>query len=212
MKPACLAALLALTLASIGLAAPKAPAVPTLPGVDDFTAARMAYAAQPDFNPYWNIEPDREAVMEAVKNKDYPKAIELSKPWLAKVPVDAEVHYLRAHLLKRAGDIAGSMHHFHCYYGLLSSITATGDGKTLKTAYKVISVSEEYYLLSDIEAELIDQALETPCDRMHVKLADGTETTLYFDVSISLAATTRQLNPDKQPAKTATPKDKPKKR
>lgn len=201
MKSASLAALLVLTLASISHAEPKAapaPKVPAFPSADDYTALRMAFAAQPDFSPFWKMDSEREAVFAAAQSKDFPKATALAKTWLEKVPVDAEVHYLRAHFLKKAGDIAGSMHHFHCFYGLMRSITATGDGKTAKTAWKVISVSEEYALLNEIDAELIDQSLVDSCDKMHVKLSNGTETDLYFDVSISLAATARQFAPDKK--------------
>ncbi|MCF7790118.1 MAG: DUF4919 domain-containing protein [Prosthecobacter sp.] len=199
MKTARIAALLLLTLATFSHAEPKAaPKVPAFPGEDNYTALRMAFAAQPDFSPYWSIDPDRSAVMDAVRNKDFPKAVALAKTWLEKVPVDAEVHYLCGHFLKKTGDIPGSMHHFHCFYGLMRSITSTGDGKTLKTAWKVISVSEEYALLNEIDAELIDQSLVDNCDKMHVKLPNGTETDFYFDVSISLAATTRQFAPDKK--------------
>ena len=204
MKTACIAILLALTFASIGLAATPTPAVPALPTGDEFTALRMAFAAQPDFSPFWTADPEREAILASIKQKDYPKTLALSKPWLAKVPVDADIHLARAQACKRTGDTAGSMYHFHFFYGLLHSIAASGDGKSAKTAFKVISVSEEYYLLDEIRAQLIDQSLVTPCDLMHVKLADGTEATLYFDVSISLAATARQFKP-------GTPKAAPKK-
>lgn len=206
MKSARIVALLVLTFASISHSEPKAapaavakaPKVPAFPSADDYTALRMAYAAQPDFNSYWNMDTERHAVMEAIRSKDFPKATALAKIWLEKVPVDAEVHYLRAHFLKKAGDIAGSMHHFHCFYGLMRSITSTGDGKSPATAWKVISVSEEYALLNEIDAELIDQSLVDSCDKMHIKLPNGTETDLYFDVTISLAGTARQFNPAKK--------------
>ena len=202
MKIASIAALLLLTFASLSQAeqpkAAPAPKVPALPSADEFTALRMAFAAQPDFSPYWNMDTERSAIFAAIKSKDFPKAIALAKPWLEKVPVDAEVHYLCGHFLKKAGDIVGSMYHFHCFYGLMRSITATGDGKSTKTAWKVISVSEEYALLNEIDAELIDQSLVESCDKMHVKLSNGTETDIYFDVSVSLAATARQLAPEKK--------------
>lgn len=204
MKAASIAALIVLTLVSISHAeepkaqAAPAPKVPAFPSVDEVTALRMAYAARPDFDGFWNLDPEREAVMAAIKNKDFPKATSLAKTWLEKFPVDAEVHYLRGHFLKKAGDIAGSMYHFHCFYGLMRSITSSGDGKTAKTAWKVISVSEEYALLNEIDAELIDQSLVDSCDKMHVRLSNGTETDLYFDVSISLAATARQFDPGKK--------------
>lgn len=203
MKTASIAALLLVSISLSHAEEPKAqpapaPKVPAFPSADDFTAMRMAFAAQPDFNPYWNTDPEREAIFTAAQSKDYPKAVALAKTWLQKVPVDAQVHYLRGHFLKKAGDIPGSMYHFHCFYGLMRSITATGDGKSAKTAWKVISVSEEYALLNEIDAELIDQSLVDSCDKMHVRLSDGTETNLYFDVSISLAATARQFAPGKK--------------
>lgn len=199
MKTSCLALLLVLILTSVGHSEPAAaPKVPPFPGAEDYTALRMAYAAQPGFSSFWNVEPERQAVFTAIRSKDYKSALELSKAWLEKVPVDAEVHYLRGHFLKKAGDIPGSMHHFHCFYGLMRSITATGDGKSPKTAWKVISVSEEYALLNEIDAKLIDQSLVDSCDKMHVSLPDGTETDYYFDVSISLAATARAFEPAKK--------------
>lgn len=208
MKNARLASLLVLlfvsTLAGISLGcaeeakAVAGPKIPPFPGADAYTALRMAYAAQPGFSSYWNVEPERQAIFTAIRSKDFPKAIALSKPWLEKVPVDAEVHYLRGHFLKKAGDIPGSMHHFHCFYGLMRSITSTGDGKSPKTAWKVISVSEEYALLNEFDAELIDQSLADSCDKMHVRLPDGTETDYYFDVSISLAGTFGSFTPAKK--------------
>jgi len=202
MKTARLSVLLLLTIICHTQAQTPAPAaapkVPAFPTADDYTALRMAFAAQPGFSPFWNMDTERSAIFTAIRSKDFPKAIALARPWLEKVPVDAEVHYLCGHFLKKTGDIPGSMQHFHCFYGLMRSITSTGDGKSPKTAWKVISVSEEYALLNEIDAELIDQSLIDDCDKMHVKLPNGTETDFYFDVSISLGATARQLAPGKK--------------
>lgn len=176
----------------------KVAAVPGFPGEEDFTALRMAYAAQPGYSPFWKMDEERDAVMKAARAKDYKKAVELAKAWLAKVPVDAEMHYLRGHFLKKTGDVAGSMYHFHCFYGLMRSITAKGDGRTEKTAWKVISVAEEYALLNELDAQVLQQSLVGSCDRMQVKMPDGTERTFYFDVSISLDATAREVDEGKK--------------
>lgn len=168
---------------------------PKLPTGQDFTDFRMAYAARPDFSPLWKGHEDREALFSAYKEKDHQKVADLSKPWLEKVPVDADAHFIRAQALKKLGDWPGFIYHWHCFYGLLQSITASGDGKSKETAFKVISVAEEYYVLDEIGAELIEQTLDIPCDVMNVRLRDGTETTLYFDVSIPLKAMQRELSP-----------------
>ncbi|RYZ71439.1 MAG: DUF4919 domain-containing protein [Proteobacteria bacterium] len=168
-----------------------------LPSGAEFTKIRMAFAAKPDFSPMWKVDDERDVLLEAYKAKDYKKVSELSKPWLEKVPVDADAHLIRAQALKKLGDLAGFSYHFHCFYGLIHSIASSGDGKSPETAFKVISVAEEYYLLDEIGARLIEQNLQHPHDVMRVRLRDGTETTLYFDVSISFEATARELQPKK---------------
>ena len=168
-----------------------------LPSGADFTQLRMDYAAQPDFCPQWKVDDQREAIVEAYKAKDNKKVVELSKSWIEKVPVDADIHFMRAQALKKVGDLEGFSYHWYCFYGLIHSIASSGDGKTPETAFKVISVSEEYYLLNEIGAEVIEQSLDYPCDVMKVLLRDGTEATFYFNVSIPMKATSRQLNPEK---------------
>ena len=78
MKTARLTALLVLlfvsTLAGLRIShaeEPKAaeapaPKVPAFPGAADYTALRMAYAAQPGFSSYWNVEPERQAIFTAI--------------------------------------------------------------------------------------------------------------------------------------------------
>src|SRR6187397_1888798 len=127
------------------------------PDMAFFTKLRMEYAKEPDFNPMWKMDDARDAILAAYKGKDYPKVIELSKGWLAKCPVDADIHYIRSEALAVQGDIAHYAHHLYYYYGLIQSISSSGDGTSPKTAFKVISVAEEYYLLRDFQAELVTQ-------------------------------------------------------
>jgi hypothetical protein len=117
--------------------------------------------------------------------------------WLKKCPVDAKVHLMRASLLLKAGDVQGHFYHRMVYYGLLTSIVTSGDGKTPQTAYKVISVDEEYTVLNHIGAKLIMQSLvKGPCDAMDVEFA-GAKSTIYFDVSIPMAAEAKAFQPKK---------------
>ncbi len=168
-----------------------------LPDGSDFTKFRMAYAAKPDFEPQWKVSDERDALLAAYKAKNSAEVARLSKAWLDKVPVDADAHFMRAQALKKLGDWAGFSYHWHCFYGLIASITSSGDGKSAKTAFKVISVDEEYSFLDEIGAQLLKQTLQYPCDVMQVRLRDGTESTLYFDISIPFAAEGRNLQPKK---------------
>ncbi len=174
-----------------------APEIPAGAGVD-FTKLRMDFANRKDYSPTWDNGEERDAIIAAYRAKDYAKCAELSKPWLERVPVDASIHMVRSLSLQRLGDMAGACRHRYCYYGLLHSITSSGDGRTAKTAYKVISVGEEYVVLNEMGAEVTQQSLAMPCDVMQVRTRDGAAQTIYFDVSISMAALSRQLDPANQ--------------
>jgi len=164
------------------------PVIPQ-PDVSFFTKLRMDYSQRKDFSPAWKFEDDREAVIAAYQAKDYKKVFELSERWLAKCPVDADVHTVRSAAATALGDIKSYVHHLYFAYGLMQSVTQSGDGLTPKTAFKVISVAEEYSVLREFGAEVIEQSLtDGPCDRMKCKFPGGKEVTLYFDVSIPIKA------------------------
>lgn len=160
--------------------------------VAKYTKLRFDYANAKDFSPGWESEDGRTAITDAFKKSEYGKVEELGEAWLKKVPVDAEAHLVVALAYKAQGDLVQYCQHMGSFYGLLQSITSDGDGRSAKTAFKVISVSEEYYLLRDIGARIKKQSLVGQCDVMVVDQR-GKEMTYYFDVSISLAALRREL-------------------
>jgi len=157
-----------------------------------FDKLRFDFAARKDFSPGWDVDDARKAVLDAFKAGDYSKEKELGDAWLKKVPVDAEVYLVIALGRKEQGDLAGYSIYMAQFYGLLSSITSSGDGRSAETAYKVISVSEEYFLLRDIGAKLKQQSLVGSCDVMVVDQR-GKEKVYYFDVRIPLEAERREL-------------------
>jgi len=121
----------------------------------------------------------------------------LAKEWLAKHPVDGEMHAWYAFFLKKQGDFQGYFRHMHFYQGLLASITSSGTGLSAESPMKVISVSEEYTVLRALDAKRIRQALMVneagaPCDQMVCEM-DGEELTLYFDVTLSMEHTAKML-------------------
>lgn len=156
-----------------------------------YTELRMNYAQRDGYDPAWDHAYDRQAIFDAYKAGDFPKTHALAKAWLEKVPVDAEIHLLRALASKRSGDFAGYCAYMVPFYGLLHSITSTGDGRTPETAFKVIAVAEEYFLLREIGATVKQQSLVGHCDKLEVSLRGGETCTLYFDVRISLEAMNR---------------------
>jgi hypothetical protein len=157
-----------------------------------FSKLRFDYAERKDFSPDWTIQDERKAIEIAYHDGDTKKTIKLGRMWLEKVPVDSEVYLMLAMCLKEEGDLKGYCQFLSPFYGLLQSITATGDGKTADTAFKVISVAEEYALLREIGAKVKSQSLAGQCDKMQVE-RNGKEYTFYFDIRIPLRADLKAL-------------------
>ncbi len=166
-----------------------AETAPSKPDVSFFTKLRMDYAKRDDYNPYWKLAEERQAISQALEAGSSDAVLELSEKWLKKCPVDADIHAMRSHAANQVGDTETYVSHLFFAMGLMQSIMESGDGKTPETAWKVISIVEEYTIIREIGAELTGKALtatDPPCDAMHVKLPTGEKKTLYFDVSIPM--------------------------
>ena len=61
-----------------------------------------------------------------------------------------------------------------------------GDGKTCATAWPVIQIDEEYFILQMLGAALQKQSIDNTgglCDKMEVKTEEGDKKTYYFETS-----------------------------
>ncbi len=204
-KPPFIAAICSSLFIAAALPAFAQDAAPQPPDFSYFTKLRMDYSKRADFNPLWNMDDQRKAIIAAYKEataatdaaaaaKAYTKVADLAKAWLVKCPVDSEAHFIRGQALIALGDIGHYAAERYFCSGLIQSVAASGDGQSVKTAFKVISGEEEYYLLGDFGAQPTGQSLSVPdsCDVVRCKLADGKEVTYYFDISIALAAESKQ--------------------
>lgn len=155
-----------------------------------FTKLRMDYAKAPmtDYFPMWNLAPEWEEIVKAYKDGEVDKVLELADAWLKKCPVDADTHLRVAMCFKEKGDFPSYNYHLGVFYGLLQSITSEGDGKSPETAFKVISIREEYSLLQEVGATVTKQSLvDGNCDKMDITRREGeVKMSVYFDVSIPL--------------------------
>lgn len=169
----------------------------------DFATIRRAYASEPDYNAYAYQLVEKTLITTAMKEWDTgdkakaltmlleatetcPLSIELNRRIADGCAVllsnikDPETKQVLSKIEKRFRTIAE---------GILKSIVASGDGKTPKTAYKVISIPEEYmtlwYLGLNPKGQILDHIENISCDIMTVENADtGEKSTVYFDVTI----------------------------
>ena len=96
---------------------------------------------------------------------------------------------LRQACTKLHDDGCAEQHHF-VEFGLLTSITTSGDGKTCKTGWEVVAVREEYFIVHMLGSTPADQALingaDGACDLLNTTGPDGKPQAYYFRIDAVL--------------------------
>jgi hypothetical protein len=162
-----------------------------------FTNLRMEYAKSDNYSPNWENNEKREKIFKLLQNEKIDEALETSYEWLKQYPFDAEIHLLCSFILRDRSQFKESINHEFAARGLIASIASSGDGTSLESPFKVISVGEEYVLLRSLGAKVKKQSvLSSPsgimCDMMECEIK-GKKVVFYFDVSISMAAINKML-------------------
>lgn len=125
---------------------------------------------------------------ESMKSGNYEKAYNLCLQELKKSPATLD-------LLYNAIVCSDQTNKDYSAYALrlnqiLGLIVATGDGKTEETAFKIISIPDEYFIIYAVyEAKLKQQALVGNCDLMTIYWDDDPKNTkdIYFDITLHLS-------------------------
>ena len=128
------------------------------------------------------------ALRDKMKEKDFEGAFALCKEELEQSPASLDLLYKTSVCAKKMGE--DNVLYDQRIMQILDVIFSSGDGKSEKTAYKVVAVSDEYFIIYGVfGANLKEQALIGQCDRMTVYEDDAPDETvdLYFDVSLHLS-------------------------
>lgn len=155
----------------------------------DFGQLRTAFTQTEEYNPYGFDEESRDAAMKALREKDYAQAMQLADKILSQNYLDLDGHLIGWEAARNLKDTAKEQQHNFMLEGLLKAIASSGDGKSSKTAWKVIFVREEYVFTRILGAKVESQALVTEdghnVDALTVTLpGDPNKHTLYFNVDI----------------------------
>jgi hypothetical protein len=126
----------------------------------------------------------RKAMRELMKKAKYADIVEVAKKMLSIDYTDMEAHKVLQQTYKILEDASNQKRYHDIEFGLLNSIVRNGDGKTCQTAWPVIQVAEEYFILEMLAAKLLKQSVASgeACDRMEVQ-ADGAQKVYYFEIS-----------------------------
>ncbi len=179
---------------------------------------RLAYAASKDYRPYDSEVADlRKRASELMQKKDYEGALDAAERGLARDRFNLQLLIVKSAALRVLGDPPKADETRQQWMLLMDSILTSGDGRSFATAFKVITIDEEYAVLQVLRIEQGKQALVEHdggnFDVLTVKDPDsGKEFDLYFNVDLPVKWLNASFagsgaKPGTAPAAT-TPKDK----
>jgi hypothetical protein len=116
---------------------------------------------------------------------NYQEIIKITKQMLSIDYTSMIAHKILRQTYKITGDTINAAKYKTIQFGLLNSIVKKGDGKTCETAWPVIQIEEEYFILEMVGAKSHKQSIDNDggfCDKMEVNI-DGNKKTYYFETS-----------------------------
>ena len=120
-----------------------------------------------------------------IKSKNYQEVIRMAKLMLGIDYTSMKAHKFLQQTYKILGDTINYKKYHDIEFGLLNSIIKKGDGRTCATAWPVIQIREEYFILEMIGAVLLKQNTDNTggfCDKMDVQVESGKKT-YYFEIT-----------------------------
>lgn len=161
----------------------------------DFTRVRRLYAAGARYRP---LADEREPRMTAAYvGGDAAGALVLARALLDDDYLNLEAHSVAALACNRLQDAACVERHSAMMRGVLGSIQESGNGRSTRTAYVVVSPAEEYALIRVAGLRVLSQSLVHDRDGHAYDLLTVQDTRtqrelrLYFNIDLVLAARAR---------------------
>jgi tetratricopeptide (TPR) repeat protein len=152
------------------------------------TLDEYRFVFQTDYSPY--SANNGEEINSALAKGKYEQAIKYCDEIINKNPVSLRSYYYKLIALSKLKNDELLFEKLRNQYSrFLDAIASTGDGLTCKTAFKVISVSDEYdFMYRYLQIEKVNsQALQIPCDKISVSQSKYfQQDNVFFDVSESL--------------------------
>lgn len=120
---------------------------------------------------------------------------------LSVTPVDLQTLVWRFTAAEMAKDTVAMYKYSGMYNRLTHAIILSGNGFSDTTAVHVVSVADEYSLLTYVWHVTFEKQSLTfsLCDKMDCRTKNGTKKTIYFDVQLSCAIDHYKLSNDKEP-------------
>lgn len=152
------------------------------------------------YNPYGTSDNEKKFI-ELYKQEKFNEAIPYGQEVIIENPVNIKVLYKMLVCHHKLGHKLTAKKYADMYFPLLNVIYSSGDGKSIKTSYVVIKVSDEYEILRDLELTMTRQSLVEDTDVLTIetkgqkhKKGNKKIKSLYFNVSKPLGNLLQQFN------------------
>ena len=156
------------------------------------TELRLGYAASQDYDPYNPaVATAEKQCSELMKQKSFGAAIEEADRGLRGDRYNIDLLIAKAAALRALGRTEQAETVRQQWMALMDSILLSGDGKDFATAFRVISVDEEYSILRVMRIERVTQSLvEHDGSQFDVLSAkdpeSGRDFQLYFNIDLPM--------------------------
>ncbi len=155
----------------------------------DFGAMRMKYAASKNYEPEAGAD-EINAMYQDLRAKNYKSALERANKVMKIQYVSLDAHMGASAAYKGLNSDQPAQLHHDIALGLLKSIIASGTGASTQSAYKVISVREEYAFMRAMGYFPGSQSYMHEGDKSFDKMEmtdtkNNSKVTVYFDVTLS---------------------------
>lgn len=167
----------------------------------DVTRLRFLSTELSGYDPY--AEGDNHKDMNAAMGRsDFKEALRLARVDLDADYLDIDAQIVAMIASDKSGDAKSFGHHRWVVKSIYDSITGSGDGKTADTAYRVVTVREEYAVLALLGLRRTKQALVHDGPRSFDVLTTvhpetKAESTIYFNIDPIIAHQTKLFSKEK---------------
>lgn len=150
----------------------------------NFQELRLAFTETKQYDPYGGDRETRQAMFVALNGKQYDQALSSGEKILAANYLDINAHFAAYVANRELGHADKADYHKNIFQKLLKSISESGDGKTMETAFVVISTDEEYALFNFMGVRATAQALieekSHHYDKMTVTDPESQQSAIYY--------------------------------
>lgn len=163
----------------------------------DFARMRQLQTQLDDYQPYGDSESHP---ISLLKQGNIDGAQAMVDQMLAQNYLNMEAHFAGIRIAEQRKDEKAAAHHRYVFQGVIDSILKSGDGKSTKTAYLVVTIDEEYALMGHLGLRVAGQSLINDDEGHSYDLLRGVDADgkpgaeVYFNIDALMGALRKELS------------------